>query len=197
MGVPHNLPKVTRPPRILRHRAPFLAPFWAAGVSALAALVLLFIVGKATIALAGETTTVIVLRHAEKAAEPADDPVLSPMGVARAERLAALLGSANVAAVYASDTRRAKQTAASLAARRGLSVTVRDGKDVKGLLEEIGSRQVGRTVVVVGHSDTVPDIVAALTRGRHRVVLGEGDFDRVFIVTVTRFGPPAMTELRY
>ncbi|NBU25646.1 MAG: hypothetical protein EBS39_08510 [Gammaproteobacteria bacterium] len=197
MGVPDNLPKVTRTPGILRRRAPFLAPFWVAGVSALAGLAFLFIVGKATIAIAGETTTVIVLRHAEKMAEPADDPALSPVGIARAERLATLLGSTQIAAVYASDTRRAQQTAAALAARRGLPVTVRDGRDVRGLLEEIGARQVGRTVVVVGHSDTVPAIVAALTRGRNRVTLVEGEFDRLFIVTVTRFGPPAMTELRY
>ena len=139
----------------------------------------------------------IVLRHAEKAAGPADDPQLSPLGVARAERLATLLGSTDIAAVYASDTRRTRQTAAALAARRGLTVTVRDGKDVRGLLGEIGSRQAGRTVVVVGHSDTVPEIVAALTRGRHRVTLADGDFDRLFIVTVTRFGPPAVNELRY
>ena len=197
MGAADNLPKVTRAPGILRRRAPFLAPFWVAGLSVLFGLASLYVVGKATIAIAGETTTVIVLRHAEKAAEPAGDPELSPVGIARAQRLAGLLGSTPIAAVYASDTRRAQQTAAALAARQGLAVTVRDGKDVRGLLEEIGSRQVGRTVVVVGHSNTVPQIVAALTRDRHRVALGEGDFDRLFIVTVTRFGPPAVTELRY
>lgn len=186
-----------RAPGILRHRAPFLAPFWVAGLVALAGLALLYLVGKATIAIAGETTTVIVLRHAEKAAEPAADPDLSAAGLERARRLAALLGATKISAVYASDRLRTQRTAAPLAARVGLAVTVRDAKDVQGLLDDIGSRQVGRTVVVVGHSNTVPEIVRSLTRGRHAVTLADDEFDRIFVVTVTRFGPPAVTELRY
>ncbi|MFM7627793.1 MAG: phosphoglycerate mutase family protein [Gammaproteobacteria bacterium] len=186
-----------RPPGILRRRAPFLAPIWVAGVVALAGLVGIYLVGKATIAVAARTTTVIVLRHAEKSTEPLGDPALSPAGVARAARLAELLGAAPIAAIYASDTRRARATAAPLASRHRLIVTVRDGQDVAGLMDDIGARHVGRTVVVVGHSNTVPEIVAALTRGRRKVQVGEGDFGQVFVVTVTRFGPPAVTELRY
>lgn len=186
-----------KPPGILRRRAPFLAPIWMAGVMSLVAVASIYFLGKATIAVAGQTTTVIVLRHAEKAVEPADDPSLSPRGLARAARLAELLGAASVSAVYASDTRRAQQTAAPLAARHRLPVTVRAGEDVDGLLGDIGARHAGRTVVVVGHSNTVPEIVAALTRGRRTVQVGEGDFGQVFVVTVTRFGPPTVTEFRY
>lgn len=184
-------------PGILRRRAPFLAPIWMAGVMALLAVATVYVLGKATIAVAAQTTTVIVLRHAEKASEPATDPALSPSGVARAARLAEMLGASPIAAVYASDTRRARETAAPLAARRGLPVTVRAGKDIAGLLEDIGARHVGRTVVVIGHSNTVPQIVAALTRERRTVQVGESDFGQLFVVTVTRFGPPAVTELRY
>lgn len=184
-------------PGILRRRAPFLAPFWVAGAVALLGVATLYLVGMATVALFGETTTVVVLRHAEKSAAPAADPGLTPEGEARARRLAALFAAAPVAAVYASDALRTRQTAAPLAARHGIEVTVRAGKDVRGLLEDIGRRYAGRTVVVVGHSNTVPQIVASLTRGRYDVQLGDGEFDRVFVVTVTRFGPPAVTELRY
>jgi broad specificity phosphatase PhoE len=164
---------------------------------ALALLLLIYGVGRATIAFAADTTTVIVLRHAEKAVEPADDPPLSPQGIARAARLAAMFGQGPLAAVYASDTRRAQETAAPLAARHRLPVTVRSAKDIDGLLDDIGARHAGGTVAVVGHSNTVPEIVAKLTRGRHAPSIGDGEFDRVFIVTVTRFGPPAMTEVRY
>lgn len=184
-------------PGIVRRRAPFLAPFWVAGLMALALLLVVYVAGRATIAFAADTTTVIVLRHAEKATDAVDDPSLSAVGVARAERLAALLAAAPLAAVYASDTRRAQQTAAPLAARHRLPVTVRAGKDVRGLVDDIGARHVGRTVVVVGHSNTVPEIVAALTRGKQSVSIEDDRFDRIFIVTVTRFGPPSTTELRY
>jgi broad specificity phosphatase PhoE len=155
-------------PGIVRRRAPFLTPFWVAGLMALALLLAVYLAGR-----------------------------LSAVGVARAERLAALLAAAPLAAVYASDTRRAQQTAAPLAARHRLPVTVRSAKDVRGLIDDIGARHVGRTVVVVGHSNTVPEIVSALTRGKQTVSIADDQFDRIFIVTVTRFGPPSTTELRY
>jgi hypothetical protein len=43
----------------------------------------------------------------------------------------------------------------------------------------------------------VTEIVAALTRGKQSVSIADDRFDRIFIVTVTRFGPPSTTELRY
>ena len=176
-------------PRLLRRRRPFLAPFWLVGFVALASVALLYGVLRATIAFAGETTTVIVLRHAEKAAVPADE--------ARAERLRALLIGNPVLAVYASEARRTQDTARPLASALSLPVTVHPARDPQGLLDAIGARHVGGTVVVVGHSNTVPDIVSRLTRGKARVALRDDEFDRIFIVTVTRFGPPGVVALRY
>jgi broad specificity phosphatase PhoE len=184
-------------PRLLRRRRPFLAPFWLVGFVALASVALLWGVLRATIAFAGETTTVIVLRHAEKAAVPADDPPLTPAGEARAERLRALLIGNPVLAVYASEARRTQDTARPLASALSLPVTVHPARDPQGLLDAIGARHVGGTVVVVGHSNTVPDIVSRLTRGKARVALRDDEFDRIFVVTVTRFGPPGVVSLRY
>ena len=76
-------------------------------------------------------------------------------------------------------------------------MTVHPARDPQGLLDAIGARHVGGTVVVVGHSNTVPDIVSRLTRGKARVALRDDEFDRIFVVTVTRFGPPGVVSLRY
>jgi broad specificity phosphatase PhoE len=184
-------------PGILRRRRPFLAPFWVVGIIAVLGVASVYGLFRATIAIAAGTTTVIVLRHAEKADVPADDPALTPQGEARARHLAALLGNARIGAVYASDTRRAQETARPLATALGLPVTVRAGRDLDGLLDDIGRRHVGGTVVVVGHSNTVPELVGRLTRGRESVTMQDDEFDRVFSVTVTRFGPPAVVEWRY
>jgi 2,3-bisphosphoglycerate-dependent phosphoglycerate mutase len=184
-------------PGILRRRRPFLAPFWVAGIAALGSVALLYGISRATLALAAQTTTVIVLRHAEKAVTADEDPVLTEQGRVRADRLAALLGSASIRAVYASEARRTQDTARPLAATLGLPLTVRAARDVEGLLDDIGHRHVGGTVVVVGHSNTVPQIVERLTRGRDRIVVADDEFDRIFIVTVTRFGPPSLVQLRY
>ncbi len=110
---------------------------------------------------------VILVRHAEKAAEGGDDPSLSPAGQARAQALAAALADAGVTAVITSQLRRTRETAAPLAAKRGLEpekVEVKRG-EVEAHVQAVAaavSRHAGGVVLVVGHSNTVPKIVTAL-----------------------------------
>lgn len=185
-------------PVVATRRRLFLAPLWLAAATVLVTSVVLFFVVRFSIHALGDTTSVIILRHAEKASTlDDDDPVLSEAGQQRALRLAEVLGSERIDAIYVSDTRRAQLTAAPLAARLGRAVEVRSGQDIDGLIAEIGERHVGGRVVVVGHSNTVPSLVQKLTRGEARIELRDDQYDALFIVTVTRFGPPAVVTLRY
>ena len=184
-------------PTVPTGRRLFLAPLWLAAAAVLITSVVLFFVVRFSISALGETTSVIVLRHAEKALSVDEDPVLSEAGQQRALRLATMLGSQKIDAIYVSDTRRSQLTAAPLAARLGVPVTIRSGKDIDGLLADIGERHVGGRVVVVGHSNTVPAIIDKLTRGATEISLADEEYDALFVVTVTRFGPPAVVTLRY
>jgi phosphohistidine phosphatase SixA len=185
-------------PSVAVRRRPFLAPLWLAAAAVLFTSVVLYGVVRASIAIMGKTTTVVVLRHAEKNVGVDDlDPVLSSAGQERALRLAEMLGEERIAAVYVTDTRRSQLTAAPLAARLGVSPTVFPGGDTDELLADIGERHVGAKVVVVAHSNTVPKIVATLSRGRSTPVVADDEYDALFVVTVTRFGPPAVLQLRY
>lgn len=186
-----------KPPSVTTGRRVFLAPLWLAAAAVIVTSVVLFFVVRFSIHMLGETTSVIVLRHAEKALSSDDDPVLSEAGQQRALRLAEMLGDQKIDAIYASDTRRAQLTAAPLAARLGVPVTVRAGRDVDGLLADIGERHVGGRVVVVGHSNTVPALIDQLTRGAASISIADDEFDGMYIVTVTRFGPPSLVTLRY
>ena len=109
---------------------------------------------------------VLVVRHAEKAAVPGDDPPLSAAGEARARDLAAALADAGVTAIVTTQWRRTGLTAAPLAAARRLTPTVvpTAGPDVAAHARAVAAaaRRVGGTVLVVGHSNTVGAIVAAL-----------------------------------
>lgn len=135
-------------PTVTAGRRLFLAPLWMAAAAVLVTSVVLFFVVRFSIDALGETTSVIVLRHAEKALSVDEDPVLSEVGQQRALRLATMLGSQKIDAIYVSDTRRAQLTAAPLAARLGVPVTIRSGKDVDGLLADIGARyEIGRAHV--------------------------------------------------
>lgn len=144
----------------------------------------------------GQTTTVIVLRHAEKLTQ-GPDPALSPEGMARATRLASLLRDSGVTAIYVSDTRRARETAEPLARRLGVQLVEYPGRKIDELAGSILDRHRGQTVLVVGHSNTVPPLLATLSRGRYTTRLADDEFDGLYFVTVNRFDPPSVLRLRY
>ena len=124
----------------------------------------------ASVLLAGQPVqaqTVVLVRHAERAAEPAADPSLTPAGRARAESLAEALKHARVSSILTSHLARTRHTAAPLAAASGAPVTV---VPLTGGVERYVAATVAAvrraprdaTVVVVGHSNTVPAIAKAL-----------------------------------
>lgn len=140
-------------------------------------------------------TTILVVRHAEK---PGQADSLSAAGFARAKTLAHVAGRANVRAVYHSDTRRTLLTAQPLARQLGITPVVYPAKDYDALVARIFAEHEGETVLVVGHSNTVTKIVAALG-GPALDDLAENEFDKLFIVTTQpcRRGPATLIELEY
>jgi phosphohistidine phosphatase SixA len=183
-------------PGVARGRRAFLAPVWLTllGVVVFGAMALNIWRGQAT-------TTVIVLRHAEKQLGAIADAPLSPEGAARAESLARLFGNARSAgtieAIYVSDTRRTRDTAAPLAQLLGLTPIARDANEVAALAHEILEQQRGRVVMVVGHSNTVPTLIAELTQGRVQVAIGDNYYGQVWIVSRPSFGPAGLAQLRF
>ena len=116
----------------LQHR-PFLTPIWLSAIGAFVALSLavfaVWIWGTAN------STTVIVIRHAEKESGGPVDPPLSAAGEARAALLARMFGDAKgpgrLDAIYVSPAVRSRSTAAPLAARLGLTPIVAPADDAK------------------------------------------------------------------
>jgi broad specificity phosphatase PhoE len=113
----------------------------------------------------GAPTVVIIVRHAEKGTTPANDPPLTEAGVARARALTTVLASANVQAVISTPLVRTRETARPVAEARGLAVeTVALGpvaEHAKAVAAAV-RKHAGQTVLVVGHSNTVTAIIAAL-----------------------------------
>jgi phosphohistidine phosphatase SixA len=99
-----------------------------------------------------------VMRHLQRGA--GDDPALTEEGRRNAERLIDFFADDPPSAIFVSDTRRARETAAPLAARLGLAVAEYKALDAAGVAER--AAQQGGTVLIVGHSNTVPAIVEAL-----------------------------------
>lgn len=130
---------------------------------------------------------------------PKDDPARSPEGQQRAELLAETLASANVQAIITTHYRRTQETAAPLAKRLGLLPTVlpiRPGPQSAHIAEVIAAvRKLSGVVLVVGHSNTVADIVAGLSSSTP-VPLCETSFSNLFVSTQTLPTLPAL-QLKY
>jgi broad specificity phosphatase PhoE len=147
-----------------------------------------------------EPITVLCLRHAEKAAEPRDDPGLTPEGDARARELAALLARSGATHLFASELARAQATLAPLAAELALETRVRPAGASSALALELRALSPGSVAVVAGHSNTIPELVAALGGSARDLEAGrlrDGEFDRLFIVTIPAAGPCSTLELSY
>ncbi len=124
-------------------------------------------------------TTVILVRHAEKAAAPKDDPVLSDAGMARARALAVALRDAGVQAILTTHFQRTRMTAQPLADALGVKPEIAD----ENVAEAIRQRHAGQVVLVVGHSNTVPEIIKALGARAPPAICDE-EYDRLFVVTL-------------
>ena len=145
---------------------------------------------------AAQVTTVLVVRHAEKASATAKDPHLSAAGKLRAKDLAHVAGAAGVTAIYATNFQRTQETVAPLAAALHLTPVVKNAELTEELVEEIKTTRRGQTVLVCGHSDTVPDIVKRLS-GVVVDPIPDARFDGLYVVTMNDDETGRATRVRY
>jgi len=138
----------------------------------------------------------VIVRHAEKGNDDPRDPQLTAAGLARAQRLAASLASAPLAAVYATSYRRTRQTATPSAAGHALAVTTYDAKQDAGeFAAALRQRHASGTVLVVGHSNTVPAIAAALCACAVAPI-GDDEYDRRLRVRFDGRGSATLSDAR-
>jgi broad specificity phosphatase PhoE len=183
------------PPVITRHRRPFLAPIWLPALAGAVVLALaIFILHDV------RTTTIVIVRHAEKALGTIEDPPLSPEGEQRSERLALMFGDASgpgrLDAIYVTNTRRAQQTAAALAARLHLIPVVMPASDVAGMAARVLKDHRGGTVLVVGHVNTIPQLIRELS-GKEIEPIADSDYGNIYVLSVPHFGNASLVRLTY
>jgi broad specificity phosphatase PhoE len=143
---------------------------------------------------AGAQQALLIVRHAEKA-DQSKDPRLSGAGQARARALAALLARSGAAAIYATQYQRTTETAQPLAEVLGLPIQHVPAEDSAGLVQQLKTRHARDTVVVVGHSNTLPEILRLY--GQQVPPIADDDFGNVFVVVPKPGGPPVVLRLRY
>jgi phosphohistidine phosphatase SixA len=148
--------------------------------------------------------TIFVVRHAERAdggqagaaamVTPATDPPLSAAGHERAARLATMLRSADIKQVWTTEFLRTKQTAAPTAEALKLQIGPVSARDVDGLILRVTAARAN--VLVVGHSNTVPDILKRLGI-TDTITIADTEYDNLFIVVRPAAGDPTLIRMRF
>lgn len=146
-----------------------------------------------------QPTTVWVARHAEKsAADPKDpDPALNETGLQRAEDLSTRLAGEKILAVYATPYKRTRLTGAPLATMKGLTVLTYDPRATAQLVQAINETYKGGAVLLVGHSNTVLELVEVLGGKRPVAALTDDDYDYLFKVTLAEDTPAVVQVFQY
>jgi len=138
----------------------------------------------------------VIVRHAEKSSDDPRDPSLSEAGRARAQRLAAALKTQPLRAVYATAYRRTQQTGEPTAQSHRLQVVTYDAKQpAADFAATLRREHPSGTVLVVGHSNTAPDIAAALCQCSV-TPMAETEYDRRMRIDFDRDGRPRYSESR-
>lgn len=142
--------------------------------------------------------TAIFVRHAEKAATPADDPPLTAPGEARARDLVDVVRDAHVDAIITTQYARTRGTAQPAAAALGITPEVVSATSPTHVQDVTAAvrKHAGQTVLVVGHSNTVPAIIEALG-GKRPTMICDLVYDNVFVVTIASNGTVGVVHSKY
>jgi broad specificity phosphatase PhoE len=144
-----------------------------------------------------QITTVILLRHAEKASDGTQDPELSPQGVDRASRIAAMLKDTQIDAIYSTNLKRTKNTVSPLAWEKGIQVEFYEPNKTEALTDIFQTYQ-GKTIVICGHSNTIPWTANFIIGKNTYENFRDDEYNNLLVISFTEIGRNAkVTWLRY
>ena len=138
---------------------------------------------------------IYIVRHAERA-DQSTDPPLSTAGVDRSHRLRDMLRAAGVTHIFTTNLRRTIETAKPLADALGLAPQALPGPDVQPLAGRLGALSPHDRALVVGHSNTVPDLLRAL-KVATPITIEDPEYDNLFIVVPQKDAAPLLLRLKF
>lgn len=123
---------------------------------------------------------IFLMRHAEKALDQGKDPHLTLEGQRRALKIASLLKQSGIEIIYSTDYKRTQETVAPLAKALGLTIKIYDPRKLEEFSKHL--KTLTGKIVVVGHSNTTPQLTSLLTETEVKPMT-EQDYDDLYVVT--------------
>ena len=137
---------------------------------------------------------IFLVRHADRLG---NNDALSEEGVKRSLALAHVLERVELDAIFSTDYTRTIETVKPLADQQQLEIEIYDPRDLNGLLSIIQSKYAGGRVLVVGHSNTIPQTINAMGVQPVLEDLNHDAYDDLFMVTLGANSLPALVSLQY
>lgn len=143
--------------------------------------------------------TIILVRHAEKDISPtADkvDPELTSQGVARAQKLVKTIKKYKPGAVYSTNFKRTRDTAAPAAAWRHVAVESYDPRKLPELVARINTSKYKRHLVV-GHNNTTPALANLFINEEKYKTLPESDYGKIWVIKLKKGKVKSVDVIEY
>lgn len=141
-------------------------------------------------------TTLFLVRHAEKVKDGSNDPILTPEGEARAHDLMYILKYVELDAIFSTPYKRTQQTVLPTAKDKNLKIqNYKPGN--RGFLEAILNSHPGGTVLIVGHSNTIPVLANELAGRENYENLNDATYDNLFIAHIHSNGQTKIIRMRF
>lgn len=141
-------------------------------------------------------TTLILVRHAEKAPDQGDDPVLTENGHERARALKNILREVKIDKVYSTSYKRTQSTVESIARQHNLAIIEYNPNDLPEMIKAIDKNK-GKTLLISGHSNTTPAMLNLLVADERYKQLDDSDYDNLYIVSYLGSGRAKVLQLQY
>jgi broad specificity phosphatase PhoE len=143
------------------------------------------------------TTVFFLIRHAEKDTMEGVDADLRGEGRGRAEALVKIFKKIKIKGVYSTATPRTRNTAAPVAKFKRRPVDIYDVKKQEELVKELASRGGARSYLIVGHSNTIPQLAAILAGEKSAESMPDLEYSRMYIISVKKVGKATVQLIKF
>ncbi len=131
------------------------------------------------------TSTIYIVRHAEKSTEPKNDPHLTLQGEQRAAALKTLLQDKKIQQIFSTNTNRTKETANPISDFTSIPIEFYNNDTTTNFYKRIFLSK--KNTLVVGHSNTVLRMLDSLHLHGNVKSISDNEYDNLFIVKVKKY----------
>ena len=108
-----------------------------------------------------------------------------------------MLEKVNLNAIYSTNYNRTMQTAQPAATAKGITITTYDPFAPGALVDQAILSFPNGAVLVVGHSNTIPDMLNEMVGSNMFPDISENEYNNLFVVHVSALGEATVTHLKY